>query len=158
MSQKTIFCYMCGWSFESLHVYFLLSDLVPVSSGVSSWFILLFFLWGSKPFQLLSPFSSSTVGDPLLSSMDALNLHFCIFQAPTEPLRRQLYQAFVSKHLLVSKIVSGFGNCLRNRYPGRTVTGWPFLQVNNWQLLRHMVSFLLPDMVDLTFPDSTSVQ
>jgi hypothetical protein len=39
----------------------------------------------------------------------AVNIHFCICQALAEPLRRQLYQAPVSKHLLASTIVSGFG-------------------------------------------------
>jgi hypothetical protein len=38
-----------------------------------------------------------------------VNIHFCICQALAEPLRRQLYQAPVSKHLLASTIVSGFG-------------------------------------------------
>ncbi|KRX11800.1 hypothetical protein T07_8521 [Trichinella nelsoni] len=32
--------------------------------------------------------------------------------ALAEPLRRQLYQAAVSKHFLASTIVSGFGDCI----------------------------------------------
>jgi hypothetical protein len=36
-----------------------------------------------------------------------VSMHFCICQALAEPLRRQLYQAPVSKHLLASTIVSG---------------------------------------------------
>ena len=31
--------------------------------------LLMFFLWGCKPLQLLSPFSNSSIGDPVLSSM-----------------------------------------------------------------------------------------
>jgi hypothetical protein len=41
-----------------------------------------------------------------------------------EPLRRQLYQASVNKHLLTSTIVSGFGGCLWDRSPRGTVSGW----------------------------------
>jgi hypothetical protein len=40
----------------------------------------------------------------------AVSNHFCICQALAEPLRRQLYQAPVSKHLLASMIVSWFGD------------------------------------------------
>jgi hypothetical protein len=42
----------------------------------------------------------------------AVNIHFCNCQALAEPLRRQLYQAPVSKHLLASTIVSSFGSCI----------------------------------------------
>ena len=38
----------------------------------------------------------------------AMSIHFCISQALAEPLRRQLYQAPVSKNLLASTIVSRF--------------------------------------------------
>jgi hypothetical protein len=58
----------------------------------------------------------------------AVSLHFCICQTLVEPLRRQLYQDPVSKHLLASTIVSGFGDCIWDGSPGGTVTGWPFLQ------------------------------
>jgi len=52
----------------------------------------------------------------------------CIFQALAEPLRRQLYQAPISKQFLTSPIVSGFGACMWDGFPGVTVSGWPFLQ------------------------------
>jgi hypothetical protein len=42
----------------------------------------------------------------------AMSIHFCVCQALTEALRRQLYQAHLSKLLLSSTIVSGFGGCL----------------------------------------------
>ena len=41
----------------------------------------------------------------------AVSIHFFICQALAEPLRRQSYQASVSKILLASAIVSGFGGC-----------------------------------------------
>ena len=52
----------------------------------------------------------------------------CICQALAEPLRRQLYQAPVSKHLLASTTVSGFGDCLWDGSPGGAVSRWSFLQ------------------------------
>jgi hypothetical protein len=43
-------------------------------------------------------------------------------------LRRQLYQAPVSKLLLASTKVSGFGDCIWDGFPGGAVSGWSFLQ------------------------------
>ena len=51
-----------------------------------------------------------------------VSIHFCICQALTEPLKRPLYQAPVSKVLLTSAIVSGFGGCLWNGSPGGAVS------------------------------------
>jgi hypothetical protein len=42
----------------------------------------------------------------------AKSIHLCICQAQVEPLKRQLYQAPVSKHLLASTVVAEFGNCI----------------------------------------------
>jgi hypothetical protein len=57
MSNKAILCYICSWSHGSLYVYYLVGDLVSGSSGggrgVSGWLILLLFLRGCKPLQLL---------------------------------------------------------------------------------------------------------
>ena len=53
----------------------------------------------------------------------AASIHMCIGQALAEPLRRQLYQAPVSKHLLTSAIVSGFGVCIWDGSPRGTVSG-----------------------------------
>ena len=53
----------------------------------------------------------------------AVSIHFCICQALAEPLRRQLYQAPVSKLLLASTKVSGFGGCL---WDGSQVDGHSF--------------------------------
>jgi hypothetical protein len=54
--DKAILCYICGWSHGYLHVYSLVGGLVPGRSGGSGWLILLFFLWGCKPLQLLQSF------------------------------------------------------------------------------------------------------
>ena len=54
--DKAILCYI--WSHGSVHVYSWVGSLVPGSSrerGQSGWLIL-FFLWGCKSFQLLQSF------------------------------------------------------------------------------------------------------
>jgi hypothetical protein len=54
MPDKVIFCYICSWSLGFLHVYSLVGGLVPGDFRTGSgWLILLFFLWGCKPLQLL---------------------------------------------------------------------------------------------------------
>jgi hypothetical protein len=47
----------------------------------------------------------------------AKRIHLCICQALAEPLKRQLYQAPVSKHLLAFTAVSGFGDCIWDEIP-----------------------------------------
>ena len=51
-----------------------------------------------------------------------MSIHYCINQALAEPLKRQVYHALVSKLLLAYAIVSGFGGCLWDGYPGRAVS------------------------------------
>jgi hypothetical protein len=53
MSDKAILCYIYSWSHGSLHAYSLVGGLVSGSSRRSSYLILLLFLWGCKPLQLL---------------------------------------------------------------------------------------------------------
>jgi hypothetical protein len=48
----------------------------------------------------------------------AESIHLCICQALAELLRRELYLAPVSKHLLASTIVSGFVDCIWDGSPG----------------------------------------
>ena len=49
MPNKAIFCCISIWSHVSLYVYSLVGGLVPGSSGVSVWLMVLFFLWGCRP-------------------------------------------------------------------------------------------------------------
>jgi len=56
MPDKAILHYICSWSHGSLHVYSLVGGLVPGSSYVSGWLILLLFLWGCKAPQLPQSF------------------------------------------------------------------------------------------------------
>jgi hypothetical protein len=57
-----------------------------------------------------------------------VSIHFGICEALAEPLRRQPNQVPVSKLLLASAIVSGFGGCLWHGSPGGADSGWSFLQ------------------------------
>jgi hypothetical protein len=53
----------------------------------------------------------------------AESIYLCICQALPDPLRRQLYQAPVSKHLLASTIVSGFSDYIWYGSLGGGVSG-----------------------------------
>jgi hypothetical protein len=97
MIVKAILCYICSWSHGSLHVYSLVGGLVPGSCWGTGWFILLFLLWGCKPLQLLGSFSSSSIGDPVLSPMDVFEHPLLYLSGAGDPLRRHLYQAPVHK-------------------------------------------------------------
>jgi hypothetical protein len=111
MSYKAILCYICRWSHGSHHVYSLIDGLVPGIPGRSGWLILSI-LWVAKPFCFLYPFSNSSLRTPCSVQWLAVSICLYICQALAEPLRRQLYQAPVSKLLLASTIVSRFGVCI----------------------------------------------
>ena len=55
-----------------------------------------------NPVSSLGPFSSSSIVNPVHSEQLTEGIHLYICQALAKRLRRQLYQAPVSKHLLVS--------------------------------------------------------
>jgi hypothetical protein len=95
MPDKAILCYIYGWSHGSLHVYFLVSGLVPGSSGEVLLVNIVVLPMGLRTPSVLS------VTPPLLT-----------------PCSVQLYQAPVSKHFLASAIVSGFGDCIWDGSPG----------------------------------------
>jgi hypothetical protein len=69
MPAKAILCYTCSLSHGSLHVYPLVGGLVPGSfGGLVDWY------WCScygvaNPFSSFSPFSNSSIVEPLLSPM-----------------------------------------------------------------------------------------
>jgi hypothetical protein len=95
-------------------VYSLVGDLVPGSSGAGYWLVHIIV----PPMGLQTPSTSCVFSlAPLLATlcsvpMMAMSIHSYICQAMAEPLRRQVYEAPVSKHLLASTIVSGFGDCI----------------------------------------------
>jgi hypothetical protein len=54
--------------------------------------------------------------------MDGCEHPLLYLSGTAEPLRRQLYQDPVSKHLLASTIGSGFGDCIWDGSPGRAIS------------------------------------
>ena len=58
----------------------------------------------------------------------AVYICICIGQVLAMPLKRQLYQAPVSKHFVASAIVSRFGVCLWDGSPVGLSSGCPFFQ------------------------------
>jgi hypothetical protein len=134
--SQSVLCYICGWSHGSLHLYSLVGGLVPGSSG--SLLARYCFSYGlqtpSSP-SVLSP--TPPLGTPCSVQCLAESIHLCVCQAMAESLRRQLYQAPVSKHFLASTIVSGFGDCMWDGSPGGVwdvdMSNSSFVQ--NWAIL-----------------------
>jgi hypothetical protein len=140
---KAILCYICCWSHGSLHVYSLVSGLVPWSTagGGRVWLVDFVLLpMGCTPLQFLQSFLTPPLGNPCSVQWLAASIYLCICHILAESLRRQLYQAPVSKHFLGSIIVSGFGICIWNRSPDGAVSRWPLLQ----SLLNTLSPYFLP--------------
>ena len=95
--------------------------------------------------KLKTPSAPSVLTPPLRSLCRvqwlAASIHVCICQALAETLRRQLYEAPVSKHFLASTIVTGFGVCIWDCSTGGAVSGWIFLQA-----LAHPLSIYIPSI------------
>jgi hypothetical protein len=99
----------------------LIGGLVPGSSGgggvlVSSYCCSSY--RAADHFSCLGTFSGSFIGNPVF----ARNWHSLTGDY------KKLYQGPVSKILLASAIVPGFGGCLWDGSPGRAISGWSFLQ------------------------------
>jgi hypothetical protein len=107
-------------------VYSLVDCLNPGSSWVGLDFCSSY--GAANHFSSFSPFSNFPLG--ILCSLQWLvaSIHFCLCQALSELLRRELYQVPVSNHFLASPIVSRFSVCIWDGSPGRAVPEWPFLQ------------------------------
>jgi hypothetical protein len=96
-----------------------------------SW--LLFARW-SSPWELWGVWMVDTVASPMwLKTSSAPSVPSPIPSSGTPcsvqwPLRRQPYQALASKHFPVSTILNRFSDCVWDGFPGRAVSGWPFLQ------------------------------
>ena len=120
MHDKAILCYICSW----FHSYSFVDSLDPGSSGG----------WKSGGWRLQTSSTTSVLsltpllGTPCSVQWLAANINLCICKALEEPLRRQPYQAPFRIDFLASTIMSGFSNCIWDRSPGRTASGWPFLQ------------------------------
>jgi hypothetical protein len=132
MSDKSILCYIWGWSYGSLHVYSSVGGLVPGSSGESGWLILLIFRWCCN-------LPNSSIGIPALSLMVGCEHPHLYWSDIGRASRGQLYQAPVSKHFLASAILPGFGGCIWDGSLGKTVSGLPFLQSLLHSLSLHLL-------------------
>ena len=126
MSNKAILCHICVLSHRFLHVYSLVDAPVLGSSQGFGLLTLLLPPWGCNPPQLLQSFLQLLHPGPHAQLAESFCL--CIGQALAEPLRRQPYQASISKHFPASTIALRFGGCIWDGSPGGSVSGWPFLQ------------------------------
>ena len=100
-----------------LHVYSLVSGLVYGSSKRSGSLILLFFLWSFKPFSSFTPFSNSSIGGMPSPMVGCEHLPLSGSVRTSQETAIRTYQAPVSKHILATTIVSGFGVCIWDRSP-----------------------------------------
>jgi len=102
MPDNAILCYICSWSHGSIHVYLLVDVLVPGSSGrgLIGWYCCSS-CGDANPFNSFSPFSKSSFGILMISSMVCCNHSHLISMAEAEPLWRHPYQVLVSKHFSV---------------------------------------------------------
>jgi hypothetical protein len=110
-------------------VYTLVNGLVPGSSGGMVWlFAIVVLLMGLQTPSTPSGLSlTPLLGTACSVQWLAASIDLCIYKVLAGPLRRQLYQTPVSKQLLASTIVSGFGHCLWDGSTGVAVSGWSFL-------------------------------
>jgi hypothetical protein len=137
MSNKAILCYICSWSHGSLFGW----RFIPWELW-EYWLVHIVVL--SMGLQIPLAHSVLSLAPPLVTLYSVQwfteSIHLCICQALTKPLKRQLYQASISKHFLASTIVSGFGNCIWDGSPGGAISAWSFCQ----SLLYTLSLYLLP--------------
>ena len=128
-------CVLFGWWFSpwELWEYWLVHIVLPMGLQAPS---------APSVLSLAPPLGTLSSVQWLDESM---HLWFC--QALAEPLRRQLYQAPVSKHLLASTIVSEFVDYIWDGSPGGAVSGWSLLH----SLLQTLSLYLLPWVFCSTF-------
>jgi len=112
----------------ALHVYSLVGDLVPWTSGCFGWLILLFFLWGCKPLWFLQSFHWLLHWGPMLSPMVGCEHSHLYWSDSGKNSQRYLYQSPIRKCFLTLTIVSGFGVCRWDWSLGGAVSGWSLLQ------------------------------
>jgi hypothetical protein len=124
MPDKVIFCYICSWSYGSLHVYSLVGGLEP---GGSDWLIPFSSYRIANPFSSFSPPLTPPLGSQCSVQWLTVSIRTGIGQDLAKPLMGQLYKAPVSNHFLASAIVAGFGGCRWDGSSVGAVSGWPFL-------------------------------
>ena len=116
---------LSGAMAPSMHTLWLVALSLGALGDPVSWYCS--FRGVAVPFSSFSPSPSPSIVVPGLRWL-TVSICICIGQMLVEPLRKQPYQTPVSKHFLVSAIVSGFGVCRWDGSLGGTVSEWPFLQ------------------------------
>ena len=134
MSDKVILCYICSWNHGLVLSPWVLWTV---------WLVHIVVL----PIRLQTPSAPSVLpltaplGTPWSVWLLAVSISLCSCQALAEPLRRQSYYAPISKHLLVSTIVTVPGFCIWDGSKGWTESGWSFLKSLPWS--PHFLSGIL---------------
>jgi hypothetical protein len=125
---------------RSSHVFSLIGGLVPGSSGGIVHIV-------AAPIRLQTSsalwvlYLAPSLGTLCSVQWMTVSIHFCICQAVAESLRRQFYQAPVSKLLLVS----GFGGCLWNGSPvGQSLNGQSFSLCSELYLCNSFHRYIVP--------------
>jgi hypothetical protein len=130
-------CVLFGWWFSPWGIWrYCLVHIVVLPLGLQAPWIL----------------SLAPLGTLCTVQWFAESIHLCIYQALAEPLRRQLYQAPVSKHLLASTIVSGFGGCIWDGSPGRAVSRCHSFSLYPWKELQS--HWIIINRQEDAFPDT----
>jgi len=108
-------CVLLGWWFSLWELWGIwLVDIVVLPMGLQT---------SSVP----SILSLTQLGSLCSVQWLAVSIPLCLCQALADLLRRQLYHTSVSKHFVALAIVSEFGGCMWDEFPGGGVSGWPFL-------------------------------
>ena len=122
-------CYICSQNHESHHVFSLICGLVPGSSEVTGYFILLVLLQDCKPLHLLGYFLQLLHKGPCaLHPMDDCE-HPLLYSPGTGKVQQETAISGSYQLALVGTcLVSGFCGCLWGGYPSGAASGWLFLQ------------------------------
>jgi hypothetical protein len=108
-------------------VFSLIGGIVPRSFGGTGEFILMFPLWSFSPLQLPGYFSSSFIGDLVLSLMDDCEHPLLYLPGTGRSSQETVISGSCQQALVGICLVTGFGG-LWGGSPSRAVSGWSFLQ------------------------------
>lgn len=126
MPDEAVLCYICSRSHGPVHVSSLVGSLVPGSSEGPGQLILLFFLCGCHPLQLLQPFPY-TLSLGSLGSVHWVAVSASVLVAGRAAQRTAIPGSCLQAHLGISSSVRIW--CLQMEWIVHwAVSGWPFLQ------------------------------